>query len=212
MVNYKKLLVISLILTILVFSGGFLLGLSLDSTRISDLVENLNQNELSRESYLVESEFIKNVGGNICDLSKPRVFTLSNELGTLGQLLTRYESKGIFRDTEYNYLKRKYFLLEIRTYSLFVNLKKECGYDFNTILYFYDQNEQSSINQGYILDSLVGAQDDLHVFSFDRNFDEPSLNTLKIYYNVTSSPTLIINDKLKKEGLSSLDELKAILK
>jgi len=212
MVNYKRIIFVSLIITILIFLAGLLLGLSLDDTRISDLVNNINQNELNSESYLVEQDFIKRLGGDLCELSRPRINVLSNDLAKLGQLLTRYESAGTLKASEYDYLKRKYFLLEIKTYTLFTNLKKDCGYKINTILYFYDISHQESLNQGYILDSLVESRNDVHIFSFDRNFSEPALETLKLHYNITKAPTIIINDKIKKEGLIDLDTLKNILK
>src|SRR3989344_1642821 len=212
MVNYKKLLFVSLAITILIFLAGLLLGLSLDNTKVSDLAENLNQNELNTESYLVEQNFIKNVGGDICILSKPRIDVLSSELGKLGQLLTKYESSGVTKVSDYSSLKRKYFLLEIKTYTLFANLKKDCNYSFSTILFFYDPGNQISINQGYILDALVASRENLRIFSFDRTFDESALETVKLHYNITRSPSLIINNELKKEGLTQLDELKNILK
>ena len=211
MVNYKKILLVSFSITILVFLAGLLLGLSLDDTKVSDLINNLNQNELNRESYLVEQEFMQTVGGNLCDLSSPRIQGLSNELADLGQLLTSYEKTSLLRNSEYIYLKTKYFLLEIRTFALFTNLKKECDYDLNTMLYFYDQGEQESLNQGYIIDSLVESHDNLHIFSFDRNFEEPTLDALKLHYNITKSPAIIINNEIKKEGLTDLNELKEIL-
>ena len=108
MVNYKKIIIISLVITILIFSAGLLLGLSLDDTRLSDIVNNLNQNELNSESYLVEQDFIKTVGGDVCDLSDPRTQGLSSELAKLGQLLSKYEPSNLFRQTEYTYLKAKY--------------------------------------------------------------------------------------------------------
>lgn len=211
MVNYKKILLVSFSITILIFLAGLLLGLSLDDTKVSDLINNLNQNELNRESYLVEQEFMQTVGGNLCDLSSPRIQGLSNELANLGQLLTSYEKTSLLRNSEYIYLKTKYFLLEIRTFALFTNLKKECDYDLNTMLYFYDQGEQESLNQGYIIDSLVESHDNLHIFSFDRNFEEPTLDALKLHYNITKSPAIIINNEIKKEGLTDLNELKEIL-
>ncbi len=212
MVNYRKILLVSLIITILIFLAGLLLGLSLDDTRISDIVNNLNQNELNRESYLVEQDFIKVAGGNICDLSRPRINELSTELAKLGQLLTRYESKGILKASEYEYLKRKYFLLEIKTYTLFTNLRKECDYNFTTVLFFYDQDHQDSLNQGYVLDSFVQNGKNVHIFSFDRNFKEQAIGTLIIHYNVTQAPTLVLNNEIIKEGLTSVDELKTIIK
>ena len=212
MVKYKKIMLISLAATILIFISGLILGGSLDDSRINELVENLNQNELNSESYLVEKEFVTNFGGNKCESSKARINELTKELGKLGPLLLKYESKSIFKETEFDYLKRKYFLLEIKTYNLLSSLKKECNYDIKIILFFYDKDDTNSIRQGYILDSLVASNKNLYIFSFDRLFNvDPALETVKIHYNINSSPTLIINNDLKKEGLTLLENLKEIL-
>ena len=207
-INYKKFLMISLGLSLIVFTAGLLLGISLDNTKVNDLLANINQNELNTESYSVEKEFVSAFGGDKCSLSSPRVQSLSEELGDIGRLLTKYESTKVFEKTEFNYLKRQYFLLEIKAYSLFTSLKKECNYNYTTILFFYDAGDETSVRQGYVLDALVKTNQNTHIFSFDRLFaDDPTLETVKLHYNVTNSPTLVINNKVKQEGIIDLDDL-----
>ena len=207
-INYKKFLLISLGLSIIVFVAGLLLGIGLDTTKVNDLVANINQNELNTESYFVEKEFIDVFGGDKCTLSSPRVSALSYELGRIGRLLTKYESSNVFESSEFSYLKRKYSLLEIKAYNLFTSLKKECNYNYTMILFFYDTNHDDSLRQGSVLDTLLNIKPNTHIFSFDRTFTEdPALETLKIHYKIESSPTLIIDDKLRKQGLIDLNNL-----
>ena len=199
---------ISLGLSIMIFTAGLLLGISLDDTKVNDLVANINQNELNTESYSVEKEFLGTFGGDKCSLSSPRVKALSEEIVNIGRLLTKYETTSVFEQSEFNYLKRKYSLLEIKAYSLFTQLKEECNYNYTTILFFYDINDDNSLRQGHVLDALVKINSNIHIFSFDRLFrEDPTMETVKIHYNITSSPTLIINNKIKKEGLADLENL-----
>ena len=207
MVNYKKFLAISLGISIIVFTAGLLLGISLDETKVNDLLVNINQNELNTESYLVEKEFLTTFGGDKCSLSGPRVDALSEEIGSIGISLASYESTNVINTNEFNYLKKRYSLLEIKAYSLFTSLKRECNYNYTTIIFFYDINQDASIRQGKVLDALVNLNQNAHIFSFDRQFEEPTLETLKIHYNVTISPTLVINNKIKNEGLINLEDL-----
>jgi hypothetical protein len=180
----------------------------LDTTKVNDLVTNINQNELNTESYSVEKDFLTTFGGDKCSLSSPRVIALSEELGKIGRLLTKYESSNVIEKSEFNYLKRRYFLLEIKAYALFTSLKKECNYNYTTILFFYDSNNDFSARQGYVLDALVNINPDTNIFSFDRAFTgDPTLETVKIHYNITTSPTLVINGKMKQEGLIDLETL-----
>lgn len=207
-VNYKKFLLISLGFSIIVFTAGLLLGISLDDKKVNDLVLNLNQNELNAESYNIEKDFIASFGGDKCSLSRPRVESLSEELGRIGSILTSYESSRVFESSDINYLKRKYFLLEIKSYNLFESLKEECNYNYTTILFFYDLNDVISLRQGSVLDALVNMKPNVNIFSFDRAFKEdPAFETFKLHYNITSSPTMIINNKIRMEGLVDFEGL-----
>lgn len=199
---------LSLGISVMIFTAGLLLGISLDDTKINDIIININQNELNSESYNVEKEFLNVFGGNKCTLSNPRLNELSEESTKIGRLLTKYELTNTIKKPDFDYLKRKYSLLEIKIYNLFNSLKKECGYNYTTILFFYGNNDDFSTRQGYVLDTLVKINPNIHIFSFDYNFKaDPALETLKIYYNITASPSLIINNKIKKEELTDLDSL-----
>ena len=211
-INYKRFLMISLGVSIIIFTAGLLLGVSLDDAKVNDLLFNINQNELNTESYLIEKEFISTFGGDECSLSNPRVDEISQEIANIGRLLTRYESGNLINEDEFNYLKRKYFLLEIKAYSLFTSLKEKCNYDYQTILFFYDIDSDESANQGNVLDALANLNKNVYIFSFDRKFTEdPTLETLKIHYDIKRSPTLMINDKVKQEGLTNLEDLSNLI-
>jgi hypothetical protein len=49
----------------------------------------------------------------------------------------------------------------------------------------------------------------VNVFSFDFQYDDPALKTLKAYYNITKTPTMILDFNDKKEGYFSFGELLA---
>jgi len=205
--NYKKLILVSLILSFLIFISGLLIGLTFDELRTNDLTIFLNENEFQTESYLIERQFLEDFGQDKCSLAQTRVVALSDQLGEIGRTLTRYESKRLLTGEKYLQLKSKYLIFEIKLYTILKELNDNCKTeDKPIILFFYDTNDQASIQQGYILDSLVNKEK-ATVFSIDREFDDPLLETVKHYYNITKSPTVIINFNITKEGLTSLAEL-----
>jgi len=67
--------------------------------------------------------------------------------------------------------------------------------------------------QGYVLDKIVDRSNGtVDIFSFNKNYHEDgALETLKLYYNITSTPTIIINGDIKKEGYADYDEIKELL-
>lgn len=212
MVSNRRLLINSAIITTIIFLIGVFLGYQLDNLRTIDVLGSLRQSELDAQSYITEQEFFENFGGYRCELAQPKLTELSNRLGELGFNLVNYDGKNIFKQKDYDYLLRKYFLEEIRTYTLFSQLKNECKLNNTLILYFFNPGDIESERQGRVLDVLGKKYDGISVFSINFNYNgDTMVNNIKLYYNVTSTPTIIINSKNKLEEFVELEELEKIL-
>ena len=204
----KDVFISTFIIVAGIFVLGLYLGSKLDSYRIDDLKMQIGKSELDAESFIIEMGFVDSFSENKCVIVKPIIDELSGELGEIGKTLTKYDERGIFDKNEYDILKRRYFILEIKAYTLRKELKEECDEDKNVILYFYDiNNNEESLRQGYVLDSMVNRNQDITVFSIDREFKEPLLETVKRHYNVTKGPTIILNFNKKFEGFTSEAEI-----
>lgn len=213
MVNTKKIFARSFLIAILLFVAGILLGLGIDFARTSDIVSDFRQSELDSESYIIEQNFIDVFGGDKCSQSEQRLTQLSEELVKIGAYLIDYESKNIVKQKDYDYYLRKYFLSEIKTYTYFTQVKKECNMDKDLILFFFKVDEQESANQGDVLDVIVNQNKEVSVFSINVDYeDDPVIESVKSKYQITDTPTLIINDNIKKQGLTTKKELLELLK
>lgn len=211
----RRVFVTSAIITLLVFLAGVGLGYWLDRSRVSDVLGALRQNELDLESFLVERQFVDALGGDSCAVLEPRFRDLAKNLGVLGRTLTQYEAKRIFAQIDYDYLKARYSVLEIRTYLLLLELQKRCtGQPRAGILFFYKVDDENSIRQGYVLDAIVQryGESRINVYSFDRDFKVEPIDLLERHYNVTSSPALVINNRIVKNSFVSREELEKLLK
>src|SRR3989344_5337835 len=204
----KDVFISTFIIVAGIFVLGLYLGSKLDSYRIDDLKMQIGKSELDAESFIIEMGFVDSFSENKCVIVKPIIDELSGELGDIGKTLTKYDERGVFDKNEYDTLKRRYFILEIKAYTLRKELKEECDEDKNVILYFYDiNNNDESLRQGYVLDSMVNRNQNITVFSIDREFKEPLLETVKRHYNVTRGPTIILNFDKKFEGFTSEAEI-----
>ena len=212
MVTNKSLLVRTTILTTLIFIIGVVIGFSVDEFRSTNVLDNLRESELDAQSFLIEQEFFNRIGSYDCGVAQSRLTQLSQQLAELGFYLVNFEEKSLFKKDEYDYLLRKYFLSELRVYSLFTDLKKTCDLNNTLILYFFDPHDALSERQGKVLDVFVKKHPDVSVFSLNSNYKrELLLDNVKTYYNVTAVPSIIINDVLKNEGLINLEELELII-
>jgi hypothetical protein len=192
----KKIFVTSLMLTILIFVIGILMSYVLDFYRVDEISRTIEEHEIDKEAYYLEQEFMATIGADKCGVMNQRFNDLKMDMHKVGSALTSYWSKSFFKSTDFDYLKRHYFLLELEFMTLIKKLNKECGTDYITIMFFYEKDDSDSITQGYILEDLSKAHpNNVVVLSLDKDYeDEPLVPVLVKRHNITKSPTLIINN------------------
>jgi hypothetical protein len=197
-----RIIVSCLFLTILIFALGILLNYGLDFVRISTIADVMSRHELNTAAYLAEQEFTDSFGGNRCVAMNARIAQLKEEIKTVGADLGSYSAFSFFRKKDYDYLKRKYFLLELKFLTLIEQLNKECNRPYIPIIFFYQIDDDISERQGFILADLSkDYEQQVIVLSIDKDYkDEPLVQLLAAKYNVTSAPTIII-DNQKTEGM-----------
>ena len=212
--NLQKLIFFtSLIITAAIFSIGILINYGLDYIRIDAILNTVETHELDIRSYSIQQEFIDAFGGNKCEFMQLKVNDLKEELKQVGVDLSNYGGKSFFKKKDFDYLKRKYFLLELNFYNLIEKLNKECGKSYIPIIFFYETDDYPSERQGYILDDVSKLDEKVIVLSFDKDYpDEPLLNLLKLKYNITKVPTTIIDNKLIYDSIVYSEQIKAVIR
>ncbi len=205
----KKALWRALLFTILIFTVGILLNHIFDSFRISIIEDVITVNEIENEAYRAEQFFIDTFGGEKCEVMTARIAKLKQEVRKVGEDLGSYSRFSLFRKNDYDYLKRKYFLLELRFFSIIKKINKECDDPYLPILFFYKIDQDNSEIQGFILQSLSdNYEQEVVVLSIDKEYpDEPLISLLVETYNITATPSLVIDGKTLK-GLVSENKLK----
>lgn len=200
----------SLALTVLIFALGVLLNYALDFVRIGTIAGVMSEHELGTYAYLVEQEFAGFFGGDRCTIMNNRIGQLKEEVRKVGIDLSSYGSFSFFKKRDYDYLKRKYFLLELRFLALIEQLNKDCNRPYIPILFFYEIDDDASERQGFILEDLSKAyKKQVVVLALDKDYeDEPLIRLLVAKYNVSTAPTLVIGDE-KREGIVFEGELNA---
>lgn len=198
----KYILFITTVVILFVFISGIFLGRSLSKLELEKFSEFIKKNELDTESYLVEQELLTFEKNN-CEFAQERISALSNELVSIGNQLTDPDAKTQLTPENFQFLKIRYHLMQIRTYILFKKLIDSCSIKPNIILYYYGFNDTDSAKQGPILDDIVESFD-AKVFAIEFNYSN-DLQFLESYYNITSTPTTVINYNIINRGLADFD-------
>jgi hypothetical protein len=198
-----------ILLFILVFAIGIIVGRSASNPELSDVDKFVKQSELNAESYLIEQEIFAGMEKS-CDLAKLRLSAMSGDLWQLGKLLGSETAKQDLGEADYNFLKRKFHLMQIKTFTLYHKLSQDCALKVPVVLFYYSQNDTNSLEQGEILDLLV-KDFDVKVFAIEYDYS-PELHFLEDYYEISGTPSVVVNFETVRKGLTPYEQLSALVR
>lgn len=194
--------------TALIFISGLLIGYTWDSSRNDFLEKEILSLSVESESFITSQMYIEN-NPNYCRIVESRIHQIATIVDDLGKDMASIESKMSFINT--THIDRRYFLYETRFWMLSEEYKTRCEKNLTTILFFYNNTNKKSYEQGLVLTTVKDEFDNnVLVFSFELSFPEPVLELIKEDFGVNTAPTLIINHK-KYEGFVDKEELRQIL-
>lgn len=200
--------------TALIFMVGLGIGYSLDTSRVNYLAGELRQANMETESFLTTQMYLEESrGDSYCRLVKDRITAIARQTTQLGNDLENFGGSGMFRETDYKHLQRRYYLYQTRFLVMLGNYRERCNADFLSAVFFFGDNIDSQ-RQGSVLSELRREnQGDVFVFSFALNTeDAPIVDMIAADFNVTSTPTVVINQNTTLRGFTSKGELEAMLR
>jgi len=191
---YLKAFVIS----ILIFLLGILVGLSIERFFVSDLSSRASSIENSVQEIELEMLYFQSFDDYSCEFINEIIRKTNNELDELADKLLGYsETSVLFTGEQIKNIKRKYTFLLIKDWLLQERVKRSCGTGTVTILYFYDtEGCNDCLVQGDVLTALKNRfKDKVMIFPLDANMDVEMVNILMNRFNVTSTPSIVIDEK-----------------
>ncbi|MCX8179093.1 MAG: hypothetical protein N3D75_04685 [Candidatus Aenigmarchaeota archaeon] len=192
----KKAYVFAAILSLVLYSIGIITGIYIQKQSQNSVEVRLEQIQRSIENTQLEYLYISSLGDKIsCDSLKILVDETTKNVWKIGDELVKLENENM--NQKFVELKKEYSLLSIRAWILNNYFKGKCNSDDKIILYFYSIPCDQCILQGKILDDLRENElkDRLKIFVLDINVDEPMVDLVKKTYNISSTPSIIAENK-----------------
>ncbi|MFH0860956.1 MAG: conjugal transfer protein TraF [Candidatus Altiarchaeota archaeon] len=207
-----RLYLVAFVITAAIFILGLLLGVIIESKRLQYVDQRAREERINYESvqlqYLYLSAIPEKTGCNAFTA------TLNNYIEKTEQTRARLETyarESEVHKPEFGLLKREYVISQINYWILAEKTKDLCSTDTTSILFFYSSDCPRCEDQGFVLDYIkkrFGRK--VLIFALDAEFiDEQMIPILKQTYNVTSTPTVIVddetfNDFTGKDALTSI--------
>ncbi len=194
----KRLYLVAGIITLVIFLLGIILGIFIEGERVVYIEDKNREQKINFDSLQLQYLYLSTLGEKEDCLAFSAI--LKNYIEDTEKVRFRLEGylkKSSVHTEEFELLKRSYVISQLNYWILSRKTKDLCDTDFVTVLYFYSNDCRDCENQGYILEYLKKVfSDKLLIFSLDAGFgEEPIISVLTNRYNITETPTIILNDK-----------------
>ena len=208
--SIKNAYITAFLISIFLFLMGIMVGYFIQKSISQGTDEKLNKLQNKIEDVQLQYIYLNIMNENDCDFGSILLDEATQELWNINKELTLFENKVSKEDMEI--LEKKYFLLSAKAWILNSYISKHCEQDSLPILYFYSVPCKECEKQGEILDSIQNFEfkDKIRIFVMNINSEEKIVQTIKKTYNITLTPTIIINEK-KYEGLIEQEPLKEMV-
>ena len=205
----------ALIVALIIFWTGILIGIFFEDSRIAEITAFYSDSETSISDFEMASNIIFNENMDCSRLNdESKIF--ADRIFEEAKKLEQYDTSNKITDRMLH-LHKRYDLLRTMLWQKIVENKKRCDSSTNTVVYLYEYlntNIGEISTQRTISNYLLEMKDqnpDVILIPIATDTDILSLNIIQEIYNITESPTVIINEKDKITELSDLDKIQSLL-
>jgi len=206
-------------LTLIIFVIGIFVGIWLDQTRVEEIKKSVEEILITWEDAKLQNlYFLTFPLKGQCDSAIKQNIEFSDKVYySLGKMLEQYEEANKL-SPELIYEKEKYVMLKLQFWFNSIYLKDKCNASYVNLVYFYSHFtdnillQQNQEAESIILSELkeeYGNKILLIPLPIDMNIT--TIEIIKNNFNITSTPTILINEEIKLVGLQSKESLKKIM-
>lgn len=176
-------------------------------------MDNYQTNEIKALDLKLQNYYYQIMDSHQCDFAIQQNFIFADKLYEEGLELEQFEEASQISES-IKIEKKRYVLLKTELWLNSLLLKNKCNEPFDTIVYFYADNH--SITEQKIISNVLldlkeekGNQIILLPIAGDLGLDIVHLQ--RESYNITSLPSILINEKYVLEGYHTKEDLENYL-
>ena len=216
-----RLMVLSLIITLLVFFGVFFASGVFSDKRETAVIDKMDR-VIKRYEDMQTIMFMSSIMGEnaTCPALKAGLSEMNKDLWDLGNKIDNYRqaTEQFHKDPFYLNQKREFNRQEVLYLMMLRKMKDTCGINQTIVSFFFKRKEDcpDCDAQAFVLTDIkkdsekFSKKDEIAIFSFDVDTNLTTVNLLTLYYNITEYPCSVIESgtycglRNKKELLNAL--------
>lgn len=201
--RYRYYFLEALIVTVLLFIGGFFIGMGIEKARNDRLAESYSDTESEIIDLSAQLD-ISNLGRFTCFELVKRNFEIGNQIYEQALVFQDYENAAILTKAQMVKEHKKFDALRTLFWINSMKIKDRCGNRvFDTVIYLYNYptTDTEEIAEQRVMERITqeiksNAQEEVILIPIAKNLNISSLNVLISEYNLENeSVALIINEK-----------------
>lgn len=205
--------ILAAVLTVTVFVMGVLFSNMMDAQRYQSLKNRIQQNSVEMESRQLQLSYLKSPEVNSCRALEAGLTDIVKGYNARLSDVQQYQKNSFFNRQQFRIVKREYVLSGIRYWMYAQRLRDKCNYSANTVLFFTrnlfgKSNCDKCTSLGSKLTLLKKKyEDELLIFTIPTSLDDGAVEMLERQYNITETPSLVINGRKKIEGKYTVNQV-----
>ena len=213
MEKLKRYVALSFIFATLFFFGGIYVGYTLQGNQMNTVnneLENVDQELNQMETMVLMNSVNKNL---TCEYLQGNLHVVYNDLESVREQVASMEKDIKLRNNnDYNRLALDLINMRIKYWLLGEAVRSNCNPNLTTVLFFYSVNKKCTDCEIMGIElSDISKKCDVVIAPIPSDSKADSANLFVKYYNITETPTLIINQHKKVVGLVPEKNLTEIL-
>lgn len=214
--NPKNVFWEALLLTILVFGIGLILGVAIEESRLDEINERYVQSEISLMDIVAFNSVIT-LENSSCDFLISSNLEFADKIYEEARLLEKYEAAGLLTD-DMKIAHKRYDLLRTFLWINAIKTSSICEKDFNVVVYLYEyetedlaQRASQNVWSNILFDLKQKRGSEVVLIPIAADSNLASLDSMIDRYKIRKFPVVIINENVVSE-LSSIQDLEKYLK
>jgi hypothetical protein len=217
MANQKLAFLYGLIFAVIIFVIGLFIGFTIENTRNNYAYQTYVKSETNLNDIKLQNEILTSFDIKNCKGAEKNNIDFGNKIYEEARVLENYEKSNEISDT-IKFEHKKFDLLRAVFWINSINIKQKCNSTYVDVVYIYDYNQPSlsqKAEQDVISNTLLELRqqygNDIILIPLSGDNDLTSIETLKSYYNITSLPSVLINEKIKVEHALTIEQMRDII-
>lgn len=217
-VDHKyRVIVESLIITIVIFIIGFSIGFYFENYRTDKIISSYQTDQINSLDVKLQDYYYQIMDSSSCSQAITQNLAFADSTYNTGIAIQKYdEANQITSDLSLE--KKDYVLLDTELWLNTALLYQKCNHPFDIIVYLYAGNSptdavvaQQKIISNVLQDVKQDKGNKVILIPIAGDLGLGIVNLQESIYNVTSFPSIIINDKVVLQGYHSKENIESYL-